>query len=262
MKNVSMLFFAVIVVFVAALTLTTSGCKKDESTAPQIQPITDDLFPLTVGRQLVFSGVLRDAVTDQEIASTGAVYEGRMTIVSNASAVPTGGTSTLLLDSSKVPTGLANPPTVWRTTGFYIARTSPTGTGNFNFLTNIGRFYRSFGVQRPDSLRWVMLVRQDMGVGTEWTAFDSSWTAPTGVVRLQIVGIVEKTESITVGGSTFNTYKVVATRKIYLGSATTPSVVGTTATIWLAPNIGIVKFWYNSDGETPGFSRDYKSRNF
>lgn len=253
--------------FLAASTLSmalyVSGCKESTSEPEQgVPPITDDLFPLVVGHKLVFSGFIRDAVTDLNIDATGAVYEGRMTITSNASPTPLGGTATLLLDSSRVPTGIANPPTIWVQTPFYIQRPSPSGSGDFAFLTNIGRFYRQLGLNRADSLRWVLLVKQTAGVGVEWTAFDSTWTAPTGLVRLQIVGKIDARASLTVGGQTFNPYKVTATRKIYLGGSATPSTTGTTAEIWLEPAIGIVKFIYHSDGETPGFYREYKSRNF
>jgi hypothetical protein len=129
-------------------------------------------------------------------------------------------------------------------------------------VTNIGLFYRTFGINRADSLRWVVLVRQDLGIGTEWSAFDSTWTIATGSVRLEVVCKVEGREMLSLGGQSFNAYKVVATRRVYLGGASVPSVTGATATVWLEPNIGIVKFIYNADGETPGFYREYASRNF
>ena len=106
------------------------------------------------------------------------------------------------------------------------------------------------------------MVKQDAGVGVEWTGFDSTWTAPTGQVRLQIVGKIEAKAPITVNNLTFSVYKAIATRKVYLGGSTTPSVVGETASIWLAPDIGIVKFIFNADGESSGFFRELKSKNF
>ncbi len=261
MKNTKLLLVVGLAMFVLALALTTSGCKKEDSTEPAVVAISEDLFPLILGRQFVFSGFLRDKTTDLNIDATGAVYEARMTVVAVNATTPFG-TAHVISDSQRVPTGLANPPTIWVLGSFYVQRNPATGTGNFNFLTNIANFYRTFGINRADSLRWVLLVRQDLGVGVEWTAFDSSWTGATGVVRLQVVGKVEGREALTLAGQSFNPYKITAIRKIYLGGSSTPSVQQPTATIWLQPNVGIVKFIFNADGTSLGFFREYKSRNF
>lgn len=263
MKNTKLLLFGTAVVFVLVLSLSTTGCKKEETTGPEtVQPITEDLFPLVLGRQLVFSGYLMDK-NGTQIAGTSTVYEARMTVTALNAPLPAPiGTSHVISDSQRVPTGIPNPPTTWLVSNFYVQRTPPTGTGNFYFLTNIANFYRTFGLQRADSLRWILLVRQDVGVGVEWVGFDSSWTAATGPVRLQVVGKVEGRESLTLGGQTFNAYKITATRKVYLGGATTPSVQAPTAELWLQPNVGIVKFIFYADGQSGGFYREYKSRNF
>jgi len=261
MKTVKVLVAAAFLA-VLSLVFTSSGCK-EKSTEPEqgVQPITEDLFPLVVGRKLVFSGFLRDAITDVNIEATGAVFEARMTVAAVNTQTPFG-TAHVISDSMRVPTGLPQPPTTWVVSSYYVQRSSPTGSGNFSFLTNIGRFYRTFGLQRADSLRWIMLVKQDAGVGEEWTGFDSTWTAPTGQVRLQIVGKIEPKASITVNNQTYSVYKATATRKIYLGGSATPSVVGETASLWLAPDLGIVKFIFNADGESRGFYRELKSKNF
>jgi hypothetical protein len=262
MKTVKHIVSTAALLAVLSLILSSSGCKESTTeSGPTVQPITEDLFPLIVGRKLTFSGFLRDRVTDINIDATGAVYEARMTVA--ALSVPTPfGTAHVVSDSQRVPTGIATPPTIWVLSTFYVQRPSPTGSGNFSFLTNIGRFYRTFGLVRADSLRWIMLVKQDAGVGAEWTAFDSSWTAPTGLVRLQVVGKIDAKAPITLNGQTYNAYKATATRKVYLGGASTPSVVGETASIWLAPDLGIVKFIFNADGESNGFYRELKSKNF
>jgi hypothetical protein len=49
---------------------------------------------------------------------------------------------------------------------------------------------------------------------------------------------------------------------VYLGGSTTPAQVGETATIWLVANLGIVKFIFNADGESNGFYREFKSKNW
>lgn len=263
MKNAKVFLFSAIPVFVLTFSLSMTGCKSKETTEPETtQPITEDLFPLVIGRQLVFSGYLTDR-NGAEIAGTRTVYEARMTVAALDAPLPAPiGTAHVLSDSQRVPTGIPTPPTTWVVSNFYVRRTPPTGTGNFYFLTNIANFYRTFGLQRADSLRWVLLVRQDLGVGVEWTAFDSSWTAASGPVRLQVVGKVDGRESLTLGGQTFNAYKVTATRKVYLGGATTPSIEVPTAELWLQPGIGIIKFVFYADGQSGGFYREYKSRNF
>lgn len=262
MKTVKLLVATAALLAVLSFMLSSSGCK-EKSTEPEqgVQPITEDLYPLIVGRKLTFSGFLRDKITDINIDATGAVYEARMTVAATSAQTPFG-VAHVLSDSQRVPTGLPQPPTTWVVTSYYVQRSSPTGSGNISFLTNIGRFYRTFSIQRADSLRWILLAKLDAGVGVEWTGFDSSWTAPTGLVRLQIVGKFEPKASITVNNQTFNAYKATATRKIYLGGSSTPSVVGETATLWLAPDIGLVKFIFNADGETNGFYRELKSKNF
>jgi hypothetical protein len=241
----------------ALFLLTASSCKKDENpTDVDSTPITDDLFPLTAGHQLVFSGYLRDKTADTNMVfQTGAFYQGRMTVGPTTNLTPDGSAGTVLIDSSRV-----HPAPIWVARNFVIRKASTTGP--YDFVTNIGLFYRTFGINRADSLRWVVLVRQDLGIGTEWSAFDSTWTIATGSVRLEVVCKVEGREMLSLGGQSFNAYKVVATRRVYLGGASVPSVTGATATVWLEPNIGIVKFIYNADGETPGFYREYASRNF
>ncbi len=262
MKTVKHIVATAALLAVLSILLFSSGCKESTTeSAPTVQPITEDLFPLIVGRKLTFSGFLRDRVTDINIDATGAVYEARMTVAALNAPTPFG-SAHVVSDSQRVPTGLPTPPTAWVLNTFYVQRASPTGSGNFSFLTNIGRFYRTFALQRADSLRWIMLVKQDAGVGAEWTAFDSSWTAPTGLVRLQVVGKFDAKAPITVNGQTYNAYKATATRKVYLGGSATPSVVGETASLWLAPDLGIVKFIFNADGESNGFYRELKSKNF
>lgn len=245
---------------VASLIFTNSGCDTTEPKGPD--PITEDLFPLTIGRQIVYSGFLRARDVDTNITATGAVFEARMLVASNNQATPVGGTSHLLLDSMRVPTGIPTPPTFWKITHYFVKKDQPTGPHSFSFLTGIGSFYRRFGMgTRTDTLKWILLADMKAGLDNEWIGFDSTWTSPAGLVRLQIVGKFTK-ETITAGGQTFSTYKATATRKIYLGGSATASVVAPTATIWLAPNIGIVQFIFNADTESPGFTRYFKSKNF
>ncbi len=261
MNKLKFFFFLVLTTVVAVLMFSSTGCEKKATEPETVQPITEDLFPLIVGRKLTFGGFLRDARTDANIEATGAVYEARMTVVATGATTPFG-VAHVISDSQRVPTGVATPPTTWVVGSFFIQRPAPTGSGNFSFLTNIGRFYRSFGIARTDSLQWILLVKQDAGVGVEYTGFDQSYTGAAGPVRLQIVAKIEGREQLTLAGQSFNPYRIKAQRKIYLGGAATPSVQAETATIWLQPNVGIVRFIFNADGETRGFFREFKSKNF
>jgi len=73
--KITRLFGSVALIVCVAISsmLYVSGCK-ESTTEPEdtIKPITDDLYPLIVGRKLVFSGFLRDKTTDVNIDATGA----------------------------------------------------------------------------------------------------------------------------------------------------------------------------------------------
>lgn len=239
------------------------GCSDDDTTNPPVDDgIKEDLYPLTVGRQIVYSGMLRDKTTDVNIDATAAVYETKWTVASNSTPTPIGGTSNLVMDSTRVPTGIPTPPTIVVPTPLFVKRDPATGTADISFMQNIGPFFRRFGITRTDTLHWFDLAKLSQGVGKEWTAFDNTYTAPTGDVRLQVVSKWEAKEDLTVGGQTFSTYKLTTTRKVYLGGSTTPSVVSPTATLWLSPGIGPVKMILNADGENVGHYREFKSKNF
>lgn len=249
--------------------LWISACSDDDTTTPPTDnSIKEDLFPLVVGHQITYSGYLRDKTTDTNIIATGAVYETKWTIASNAILSPLGNTANLIYDSTRVPTGIPVPPVITVASPLFVDRNPPTGNANFSFLQTVGTFFRKFGIQRLDSLRWILIAKLDAGIGTEWSAFDSTWiTPPTALppntpVRLQIVGKFEAKEDLTLAGQTFSTYRLQTTRKIYLGGSTTPSATSPTATIWLAPNVGPVKIILNADGENVGHYREFKSKNF
>ena len=248
------LTFAVMAFFVA-------GCKKSSSNA--VTPstgITDDLFPLTLGHQITYTGYLRAILVDTNITATGPAYATSWTVLSNSQATPLGGTSSLIMDSTRVPTGIANPATITIPTPLFVQRATPTGSANFSFLQNIGLFYRTFGIARPDSLRWILIGKLDAGVGVSWAAFDSSWTIGTAAYELKIVGLFVDQESITVGGQTFSTYKLTLTQNVLAGGATIAS--SPLATFWLAKGIGPVKMILNATSEANGHYREFHSKNF
>ncbi len=242
--------------------LTVPGCKK-ETTAPVKEQVTGDLFPLTTGHKLTFTGYIRQAVADTNITATGAYYRGIMTVVPAPAlppiVAPLAGTTFFLSDSS-----LVSPPSTWVVSGFYLKRTTST-SGDFYFLTNAGRFYRQTGVARIDSLKWVKLVVENAFIGESWVAFDSTYTSASpavGTARLKVDCVFQAKENVTVNSVTYAAFKLVATRSVFIGGSATPLTSGATATIWLVPNLGIVKFIFNSDGETSGFDRNLLSKNF
>lgn len=244
------------------LVFVVNSCKKsDNGTNPTVTPITDDLFPLTVGHRITYSGYLRAVGTDTNITATGAVYATSWTVVSNNVPTPIGGTSTLIMDSTTVPTGIPNPAAVVVSTPLFVKRSSATGSANFSFLQNIALFYRTFGIHSTDTLKWILIGKLDAGVGSAWNAFDSTWTTNNGQAELKIIGKFEDKEALTVGGETFaTTYKATLTENIVVGGTTVATLP--LATFWLAPNIGPVKMILNATTEAEGHYREFKSRNF
>lgn len=243
-----------------ALILGFNSCKKSVD-PEELEAVVGDLFPLTVGHKITFNGYMRDKTTNTNVDSTNAYYEARMTVVSNAAPTPVGGTSHLISDSSKV-----HPAPVWVASGFYVKRATST-SGDFQFLTNIGLFLRTFGVTHggtaSDTLKWVLLVKEGQRINDlPWEAYDSTFTGASGQVRLRVEGQFVGKEQLSLGGQSFTAYKLVATRKIFLGGSQTAAVSQQTAALWLQPGLGIVKFIFDSDGETPGFERNYLSRNW
>lgn len=249
---------ALLLFLVASMLIVIPSCKKTTDPEPAEQ-VSGDLFPLTAGHKLTFNGFIRHAVNDTNITATGAYYTGIMTVLPAAPPLPPNvvnlaGTTFFIFDSS-----LVDPAPVWVESGFYVKRTSST-SGDFYFLTNAGRFYRTFGITRTDSLKWILLVKENATVGEPWNAFDSTYTSGAGEARLKIDCVFGGRADILLNGQTYSAYKLTATRTVYLGP--TAVAEGATASVWLVPDLGIVKFIFNSDGETPGFDRNLLSKNF
>lgn len=257
--------FTSLMFFTLILSLLILGCKKDDELVQTVTPITVDLFPLTVGHQITFSGFLRDAATDTNIIATGAVYKTTWTIESNSApltSIGMSGTATYIIDSTTVPAGAG---TFTKVSPVFVQRANATGTDNFSFITSVGKFFRTFGIVRPDSLKWILIADLTVGETGSWTAFDSTYTyGGTHTVRLEIVGKWEGKENLTLNGTSFETYKLATRRNIYLdGSATpAPGSGALTASIWLAADIGPVKMILNADGESMGNYREYMSKSW
>ena len=262
----TMLVVGLVFAVALSMALTVNGCKEKATDPPKIVPITEDVFPLTVGRKITYSGTLRQDTTDVEMTLPPGVYIAKWTILTNAQPDPFGGAAaTVINDSTQVPTGVATPPTIWRVSSLLIRRASPTGTSNIEFMNDIALFYRTFGIALTrDTLRWMTIAKLDAGVGNEFTAFDQTFTGATGPVRLLVWGKFSAKAPLTVGGTTFNPYKLELGRRIYLGTSTEPATQGPTATFWLEPNVGPVKMILNA-GAAKGYfghTRNFSAKNF
>lgn len=259
-------FLLTAISIVVGMSLFVTSCKKDESpTGPT--PITDDLFPLVAGRKINFTGYLRAPGADTNITATGAFYKSRWTIeaYNGATAPPVvspGGVCTRIVDSVQV-----SPTPTWAVGALLIQKSVAVGAADFYYMNSLASFYRSFGMSRIDSLRWIKLTDINSGIGVEYSCYDSTYNvtisgAPT-TARLQIVGVVNGRETLTLGGVTFtDTYKITVSRRVYLGGSSTASSTGITAILWIAPNVGPVKLQLASDDRNYGHYREFSSKNF
>lgn len=266
MKKLKLLLLLPVILFSFSIIFTS--CDED-STGPgdEVQPITDDLFPLIQGRVIVYGeGSLLLNDTQTPVPGSEAGFNSKWIVAGNvAFPVPPHTNPTLVLDTTNVPAfGVTN------VRQFFIQK--DTSTGNFDFLTNLGFLFRSQKIYntpgdstsgvRSDSLVWINLSKSTEGVGREYVAYTANYTSATlGPIRFEIVGKFDR-ENLTVAGTTYNTYKLTATRRIYLGTSTSAVSVGTTAVLWLAADVGPVKIILIGDAESHGKSQTMTSKNF
>ncbi len=232
----------------AVLTLFAVGCKKSSGTVePTIIPITTDIFPLTVGHRITYTGYLRSIGTDSNITN-GATYTSSWTVVSNDTATPLGGTSNFIIDSITAPTPSATP--------LYVLREPPTGESNFSFIQNIN-------LPQGDSLTWILVGNIGYGVASFWTAFDDTLNTTTSTYDLKVVGEFADQESLSVGGQMFNTYRTTLTQIVIVDGVVQGNGIGAPmATYWFAPGIGPVKMIVDATEQSNGYEWDFKSKNF
>ena len=154
----------------AVLTLFAVGCKKSSNPVESTTiPITTDIFPLTVGHKITYTGYLRSIGTDTNI-TTGTIYSSTWTVVSNDTATPLGGTANLIIDSITAPSPSA--------TLLYVLRVPPTGESNFSFIQNIN-------LPQGDSLTWILVGNIGYGVASFWSAFDDTVNNADSTVRFK-----------------------------------------------------------------------------
>lgn len=263
-KLISFLFFSLIITLMSFI---FTDCKDEATTPEEVQAIVDDLFPLVQGRAIIYGeGTLLQFGTQTPIAGSEMGFNSKWFVGNNVNLpVPPHTNPVLILDTTNVPA-----VGVTSVRPFYIHKDA--ATGNFDFLTNLGFLFRSQKVYntpgdstsgiRGDSLVWIGLSKSTEGVGREWVAYSANYnTATFGDIRFEIVGMFTR-ENLTVAGTNYNTYKLTATRKIYLGNSTVATSTGTTAILWLVKDIGPVKIILIGDDESHGKSQTMTSKNF
>jgi len=259
-------FFLLMIAGVFSLFIIT-GCDEDESPiVDEPDPVPANIFPLTPGHVLVYnSGTLLNLDTDVPIAGSEVGYESKWVIAGQVAPGPSPYTNpTVILDTTKV-FGMTVPRT-------FLAHLEAT-PNDFYFLTNLGYFFRSQKIYntpgdstsgfRADSLRWILLANPSAGVDVEWVAFNETFTSDVvGQIRLEIKAEFEATETITAAGLDWLTYRLVATRRVYLGSSTTSISTNPTAKLWLAENVGPIKIELRGDAESNGKRQTMTAKNF
>lgn len=264
MKNLKNFLFSLFV-FSVIITLTITGCKKDDSNPTNggtPDPVPANIFPLTPGNALIYNnGNLLHADSDSAIAGTSTGFQSKWIILGKVAPGPAPYTSPTVIRDTTIVAGQTGVRT-------FMAHHDTTNN-EFWFLTNLGYFFRSQQINdsngnvRGDSLRWILLAKPSAGVGVEWVAFNETFTsALVGQVRLEIKAAFEAKENLAAAGTTFDTYRLVSTRRVYLGSSTTSISTGITARLWMAENVGPVKIELRGDAESNGKIQTLTGKNF
>lgn len=220
-------------------------------------PITDDLFPLALGKKFTFAGY---AITTAgaTLPDPSGVYNTVWTI---GPAGPLPG-STVIVDSTTLQHPVAGVITVAR--NLLIVK-NPT-TGEFLFAQTLGPFFRAFNIERTDTVRAVSIAKPELGIGGEWVAFDSTYldSAGTSNVRLEILGRVEGGEVVTdssAARATWETIRFRTWRRISVNGAVIVDNA-TTSRLWLYRGVGPIQVLIAQDSENLGHFRTLKDKNF
>jgi hypothetical protein len=263
MKERLRYFFILMMLGVLSLFLIL-GCDEDETPVEDDtpDPVPANIFPLTTGHVIVYNeGTLLNLDTDVPIAGTEVGYQSKWIIAGQVAPGPAPYTMpTVILDTTTVLGNTVGRP--------FLAHLETT-PNDYYFLTNLGYFFRSQQILdsnsavRSDSLRWILLANPSSGVGVEWVAFNETFTsAVAGQLRLEIKAEFEGTETINAGGTNYTTYRLVATRRVYLGSSTTSISTAVTAKLWMAENIGPIQIELRGDAESNGKRQKMTAKNF
>jgi len=218
-------------------------------------PIHFNIFPLAANENFSYTGFLVDTNT-VETPRPGippGAYSASWTVLPGASS-----DNWIIQDSTTV--GLNT------SVHFFLIRKDTT-TGDFDFLQTLGPFYRKFGVVFTDSTVWIHIAKPSVGIGGQWTAFDTTVSASvagqTANVRLQILGSLSGaiiTDS-SAAHNVYASYFVRTWRKISISGFVVQDDA-TTARLWLVKNIGAVQVNIAGDTENFGHFRILRSKNF
>jgi hypothetical protein len=218
--------------------------------------ITFDLFPLSTGRQFVYSGYA--------ISTSGVALPDPSTVYRTAWTI---GTPYLLPNSWVIvdTTTLQHPSAGVIGVKRNLIIIKDPGTGEFTFAQTLGPFFRAFNIARTDTVRFVSIAKPALGIGGTWTAFDSTYVDGSSTnVRLQIFGEVLTGETITDSTTSHTKHNAIrfrTWRRITVGS-TVAVDNATTSRLWLVKNIGPVIVHIAQDTENLGHFRVLKSKNF
>jgi hypothetical protein len=238
--------------------LLAGGCKSNDTSTnpPVITPITEDLFPLVAGRQFQYTGYLvYQGTVDSAVQPSVGAYAASWTVLPGPSG------TWLIQDSTTVFSA---------TTVRYFQIKKDTSNGDFSFRQTLGPFYRAINASYTDTAVWIGIARPSMGIGTSWTAFDTTVTGNipgvgSAPVHFQIFGEIVGQFSITDSSSAHtvypHAYKVRTWRKITAGGFVVQDDA-TTAILWLVANIGPVQIDVAGDTENYGFFRVMTGKNF
>ena len=263
--------WSIVAVVFVSMAVFVAGCKDDETSGPSVTPVPDNIFPLVAGHYFEYNGWLTQNDTETKIAASEATYYAKWTI---GTTIPVTaifpnppftvtGSAVLVYDTTKIPgIGVTS-----KFTPVFVKY--DTANAQYEYLTNIGLFYRTFQVKsganiRNDSLRFIILAKPRSGIGVKFECFNETFDGTvSGVaspVTLKITGEFVRTEVVTVGSTDYSAYYVEISRLITVG--TTPVATGVTAKLWVVENVGPVKMHLIGDAENHGNYRVMTSKNF
>lgn len=217
--------------------------------------ITFDIFPIVLGRTFTYAG-WAISTSGVSLPDPSRVYSTTWTVG------PTGPVpgSTVLVDTTTLQHPAAGVIGVKRN----LLIIKNPANGDFIFFQTLGPFFRAFGITRTDTVRAVLIAKPSSGIGGTWVALDSTYTSPTGNVRLEINGEIIGGETITDSSTAqakHNCIKFRTWRRITVGS-TVVVPNSTTSELWLEKNIGPIQVHIAQDSENLGHFRTLRQKNF
>lgn len=262
------------VTFAALAMLFVAGCEKENSAEISITVIPDDIFPLTSGRVITYSGYLTQNDTETKIAASEAGYSTSWSITTKIPVTAVfpnppfnvSGSAYLIRDTTRVPgVGVAMKFTP-------VFADYDSASGAYRYMTNLGFFYRTFQVKaagsaniQSDSLRFIVLANPRAGMGGTFTCLDENFSGSVAgtpaTVNLKITGTWGTTkQTVTGGGVSYEAYYLEIRRVITI--AGTPVATGLTAKLWVVPGVGPVQMHLIGDAESHGNYRVISGKNF